>query len=445
MSLSHAALQSAIAAMGPPSEARLSFDPARSSGSRMFVLGDQVTGADNQRLVLDMTGHVASQFAGYMHPKLTSPAALQELGLAASARYASGDFGTPYRARLAPVFRRTVMRDRFTHSILFMEGARAVEAAGKIAFYARQGEADVDLNDEGVWLTPSRGFHGRSVFALSLTQSFDPRKHENMPRMRGIERISCPTATESEDASKLRERDDAALAELRARLTVLGPRFIGFVMEPMPGEGGYLFYSQYFMQKLEALVREFGGVFIIDEIQTAFAGGRVFLHEHYGVTPDLVTFGKKFGCSGVLAGAEFTARYPRHPLAVSESRESSTWSGDPAADVRLRLFLELLEEENLLQHAEEVGGFLRAAIRKLAGEHNALRNVRGLGLLNAVDLPDAKFRDTLVDECLRQDLLVLGCGRQSLRFCPALTVTHDEATEAADRLSRALQALAAVR
>ncbi|MCB0344910.1 MAG: aminotransferase class III-fold pyridoxal phosphate-dependent enzyme, partial [Bdellovibrionales bacterium] len=211
-----------IKMLGQSPESGITFSPEQSVGCRMFALGDPVTGPHNKRHVLDMTGHVASMLFGYNHVALTGEAVERELALAAKTRFASGDFGTPFRGLLGPVFRRVVMQDVFTHSIFFTEGARAVECACKIAHYCRQSETSTELDKVGKWLTPDIGFHGRSVLALSLTTSYDVRKHKNMPYMDCVEKVSCPTILENENIEDLRAREDEALYEIQQKIKELG-------------------------------------------------------------------------------------------------------------------------------------------------------------------------------------------------------------------------------
>lgn len=435
-----------IELIGQTPEAGITFSPEQSFGCMMYVLGDPVTGRHNKRHVLDMAGHVASMLLGYNHPALMSEDVSNELALAARCRFASGDFGTPFRGMLGPVFQRTVMRNYYTHSIFFTEGARAVECACKIGFYCRQDDVSLNLEKEGRWLTPQTGFHGRSVLALSLTKSYDLRKHHNMPVMDCVERVACPTIGERENPEDLRAREDEALYDIDQKMKALGERFIGFVMEPMLGEGGYQFYSARFLQELESLIRKYRGIFIIDEIQTAFACGRVFLHEAYDVTPDLVVFGKKFGMSGVLSTEQFTQNYPWHPLAKPESRVSSTWSGDPVADVRLRAMLEFLETSKVMQLSIGLGSLLRDGLERIRNSEvgrSMLSHVRGDGLLAAVDVSDAQTRSKLINACLENDLLVVGCGFRSIRFCPPITITQKEIALCLERFERAVRSLAA--
>ncbi|MCB0343980.1 MAG: aminotransferase class III-fold pyridoxal phosphate-dependent enzyme, partial [Bdellovibrionales bacterium] len=125
----------------------------------------------------------------------------------------------------------------------------------------------------------------------------------------------------------------------------------------------------------------------------------------------------------------FTKRFPSHPLADPQSRVSSTWSGDPVADVRLRLMLEYLEERGYLQKVQPLGKRLRTGLQQVIDTLAApgqLFHVRGVGLLSALDAIDSMLRSRLLAACLERDLLLLPCGLRSIRFCPPITISEDE-------------------
>ena len=167
--------------------------------------------------------------------------------------------------------------------------------------------------------------------------------------------------------------------------------------------------------------------------------GRFWAHEHFDVQPDLVAFGKKMQICGMIAGPRLDEE-PENVFKVS-SRINSTWGGNLVDMVRSQRYLEIIEEEHLVDHAAEVGQHLLTGLQAMAADEPAMfSNPRGLGLMCAIDLPDGSVRNAVADKAYDLGLMILGCGHRSLRFRPPLDVTRGEIEEALDILRRAAHA-----
>ena len=174
--------------------------------------------------------------------------------------------------------------------------------------------------------------------------------------------------------------------------------------------------------------------------------GRMWAHEHFDVRPDLLAFGKKSQVCGMMAGPRLDEE-PDNVFRVS-SRINSTWGGTLVDMVRSQRYLEIIEEERLIENAANVGAHLLRGLEALQRSRPDLfSNARGRGLMCAIDLPDAASRDATGERAFELGMVILGCGERSLRCAsvpsasvrrvPPLDVTAAEVDEALDILARA--------
>ncbi len=165
---------------------------------------------------------------------------------------------------------------------------------------------------------------------------------------------------------------------------------------------------------------------IFDEVQTGVGlTGTMWVHEQLGVTPDIMAFGKKMQVCGVVATNRIDD-IPDHVFKVS-SRINSTWGGSLTDMVRATRYLEIIEEDNLVDNARNMGNVLLSSLNTYTEEFSEIMsNARGRGLFAAFDLKDAETRDKFRKHCYDAGLIILGCGEKSVRFRPPLTLSEDE-------------------
>ncbi len=178
---------------------------------------------------------------------------------------------------------------------------------------------------------------------------------------------------------------------------------------------------------------------MLDEVQTGVGmTGTAWAYQQLGLEPDIVAFAKKMQVGGIMAGRRIE-QVPDNVFELS-GRINSTWGGGLVDMVRARRILEIIEREQLIDHAAQVGGWFLGELRGLAERHpEAVSNVRGLGLLSAFDMPSTAGRDEAVQRLREQErVLVLPCGERSVRFRPALNVTVEELGLAIAALDRVL-------
>jgi len=174
---------------------------------------------------------------------------------------------------------------------------------------------------------------------------------------------------------------------------------------------------------------------IFDEVQTGIGiTGKMWAFEHLSVVPDIISFGKKTQVCGVLANKEKFDEIPNNVFRES-SRINSTFGGNFIDMLRFQLVMEVIEKENLLENANIVGEYLLEGLQNLAQKYpEKLSNARGKGLMCAIDLPSGDQRDQLRSELYNDNLIILACGDQSIRFRPHLNVTKEEIQIALDKI-----------
>jgi L-lysine 6-transaminase len=212
------------------------------------------------------------------------------------------------------------------------------------------------------------------------------------------------------------------------------------IIEPIQAEGGDHHFRAEFLQALERVCRERECFFIVDEVQTGIGiTGRMWGHEHFGIRPDALAFGKKTQCCGCLVGPKVDLE-PQNVFNVP-SRINSTWGGNLTDMVRFARFLEIIDEERLVENARDVGAELLQGLQAIEREGGALRNARGRGLMIAFDLESAAQRKRLLDGLVDDGLLALPCGPLSIRFRPPLNLSRSEAGAGLDIVRKSLRAL----
>ncbi|MDP9405731.1 MAG: L-lysine 6-transaminase [Actinomycetota bacterium] len=409
--------------------------------------GSQLVDARDGGRYLDMFTFYASSPLGMNHPALADDDRFRaDLLAAAMNKPANSDVYTTAMAEFVATFARVLGDPALPYLFLVEGGALAVENALKTAFdwKSRHNEAhgrSPELGTKVLHLT--RAFHGRSGYTLSLTNT-DPVKVARFPKF-DWPRIDAPLVRFPIDDF----HDEIAAAEARsldqARTAFAAhPHDIAcFVAEPIQCEGGDNHLRPEFLQAMQALCREHDALFVLDEVQTGCGvTGSAWAYQQLGVEPDVVAFGKKLQVCGVMAGGRLD-EVDDHVFRVS-SRINSTWGGNLADMVRARRVLEVIEADELIPRAGQLGKRLRDGLHALAAAHPALAsNARGRGLLCAMDLRDRATRDRAVELARRDErVLLLGCGKRTLRLRPSLAVTEDELDQALAALDRTLTRLA---
>jgi len=407
--------------------------------------GAWVHDARSGRDYLDFYTFFGSSPIGYNHPKMKDPAFLEVLHRVAQLKPSLSDVYSVDYAQFVETFSRLAVPSYLPHTFFVEGGALAVENTLKVAFdwKVRRNRARGVAGEVGGQIAHFReAFHGRSGYTLSLTNT-DPRKTDFFPKFKWPRidnpKLRFPVTAEVE--SDVKAREEQALDQLRRAFADNPDDIAAIIIEPIQAEGGDNHFRAEFLQALQRLADENECFFIVDEVQTGIGlTGRMWGHEHFGLKPDALAFGKKTQVCGCLVGPKVD-REPENAFKVA-SRINSTWGGGLTDMVRFGRFLEIIDEERLVENARTTGAHLLAGLQGLQDELGGLMtNARGRGLMLAFDLPGTEQRDRAHRRIVDEGLFLLTCGVRSIRFRPPLNLSPKEADTALDLLRRALRSL----
>lgn len=382
---------------------------------------------DGQRL-FDWAGYFGSKLLGHNHPGLYEPSYVERLVLAANNKVANPDFLTPqcldyYRMlhRVAP----TAMRNPKLEIYAVNSGAEAVENMMKylVAKFNHKKASEGKPVGNRRFLYFDKAFHGRTVFALNVTQTTDPVATKDFHGLTLNGNIKLPFPAFDGDASHSDNLAAAmkALNQVESALKLMSDEIVGIIVEPIQGAGGHRVALPEFFQGLSELAHRHGVYMAFDEVQTGLgATGKMWAVDHFDLphAPMAIATGKKFGC-GVVYMLE-----PLTDIGVLDS----TWGGTLADMVRVVREMEIVASEGLIEKAAINGEHLASGLRKIVAEFAPMTfNVRGLGLYQGFSLDTPSRKSELIQVALENnDLLLLGAGKRSIRTRPNLSVTIEE-------------------
>jgi len=394
---------------------------------------------------LDFCMFFASNPIGYNHPKMQDPEFLAVLHRVAQLKPSLSDFYGVEYAWFVDTFGRVAMPEHLRYTFFVEGGALGVENALKTAFdwKVRRNRAKGIPGQKGQQIVHFRqAFHGRSGYTLSLTNT-DPRKTDLFPRFPWprIDNPGLRFPVTPEGLADTKAAEERALEQIEQAFADNPDDIAAILIEPIQAEGGDVHFRPEFLRALEQKARQHDVFFVLDEVQTGVGiTGRMWAHEHWGLRPDAVAFGKKIQLGGCMVGPRVDE--VEDNVFKLSSRINSTWGGNLTDMVRSARFLEILQEDALVENTRVVGERLLAGLvaleRELGGK---LGNARGLGLMLAFDLDTPELRDRALERMLANGLLLLPCGVRSIRFRPPLNLTAAEADTALDLVRRSLKEL----
>ncbi|MEK7264178.1 MAG: L-lysine 6-transaminase [Bacteroidota bacterium] len=386
---------------------------------------DAVTG----KKILDFFTCVASLPLGFNHPKLKEPQFLAKLTRASINKPSLSDIYTIEFAEFVQTFARVAQPEYLPHAFFIDTGTLAVENALKAAFDWKIKKNFIKgyREEKGTQIIHfERSFHGRSGYTLSLTNT-EKVKTDLFPKFKWP-RIINPSMKFPLNENTLQETErleQLAIAQITTAFQQHKDDIAAIIIEPIQGEGGDNHFRKEFFIALRQLADENEAMLIFDEVQTGVGlTGKMWAHQYF-VQPDMVAFGKKMQVCGFMCGKRIE-EIPDNVFAVS-SRLNSTWGGNLTDMVRAQRYLEVIEEDKLVENAQLVGEHLQQRLQELQQEFpHKVSNARGRGLLCAFDLPTAEMRNAVKSKCYTDGVIILGSGERSMRFRPALTIQPNE-------------------
>jgi len=396
------------------------------TGELVLERGEGVHVFDDQgRRYLDAQAGLWYCHVGYGRAEIAAAAAAQLRALPAYSAYT--DFATRPAIEAAE---RIAALSELDGAVVFLTsgGGESIESAAKLArrYFSLVGEPE-----RTVLISRDRAYHGMGAFGTSLAGPAVYREGIQAP-------VSGVVHVQWDSAAALRE----AIASVGAE------RVAAFFCEPIIGAGGVLAPPPGYLEEVQAICREAGCLFVVDEVITGF--GRVgtwFASTRFGLEPDLITFAKGstsgyLPLGGVIASGRVAEPFWQ-PGGGVVFRQGYTYSGHAAVAAASLANLDILEQEGIVERAGPLEADLAAALAPLA-DHPLVSEVRaGVGVMAAVQLSDVSLADRVVAAARDAGVLTRLVVGGALQVSPALVITHAELDELADGLARALDACAA--
>jgi 4-aminobutyrate aminotransferase len=381
--------------------------------------GAVVEDVDGNRF-LDCAAGIAVNSTGVSHPDVVRAIAEQ----AQKFIHMSGtDFYYEGQVRLAEELAAIVPIEGEVRSFFGNSGTEATEAAVKLSRYHTKRQGLIAFIGS---------FHGRSMGALSLTASKVVQRRGFGPLLPGVFHAPYP------DTYRFNGTPDACAAASLSFITdqifphlVAADEVAAIVVEPIQGEGGYIVPPPAFFQGLREVASRHGIVLVVDEVQSGMGRtGRMFALEHFGVKADVVNIAK-----GIASGLPLGVTCARADMmAWPPGAHASTFGGNPVACAAALATIKLLKEQ-FIANAAAVGAHLLQGLRALQAKHPLIGDVRGMGLMIGVELVKdratkeraTEARAALVQTMFRRGILILGAGKNAVRFAPPLVLTKAQA------------------
>ncbi|MCX5043682.1 aminotransferase class III-fold pyridoxal phosphate-dependent enzyme [Aldersonia sp. NBC_00410] len=393
--------------------------------------GSWIFGTDGRRY-LDFTTGIGVTSTGHCHPKVVE-AARAQAGSIIHAQYTT----VLHRPLLELTDKLGEVLPRGLDSVFYAtSGSEAVEASIRLARMAT-GRPNI--------IAFHGGFHGRTVAAASLTSAGTKFRSGFAPLMAGVHLAPFPYAYRY--GWDVDTAVDFALRELDYLLQTVSsvPDTAAFIIEPVLGDGGYLPTPPRFLDGLRERADRHGIVLIIDEVQAGVGRtGKFWGHEYSTATPDIIITAKGlasgFPISAIAASSELMSK-------AWPGSQGGTYGGNAVAAAAAVATLDVVREEGLVENARVRGDQLGAALQELQAQHPQIGDVRGLGLMQALEFttaegePDPAAAVAVQQAAVDQDLLLLTCGGYGnvVRVVPALIVRADEIADGVQRLAAALK------
>ncbi|CAM4168110.1 4-aminobutyrate--2-oxoglutarate transaminase [Bacillus paramycoides] len=388
--------------------------------------GAIITDVDGNELI-DFAGGIGMQNVGHCHPKVVK--AIQEQ---VESSIHSCFHVAPYESYIALAERLNELTPGdFKKKTMFANsGAEAVENAVKIARKATGRSAIVSFE---------RAYHGRTLMTMSLTSKVKPYKHGFGPFAPEVYKLPYPYYYRADEGLTQEEVDAQILAYFERFMLeeVASDNIAAIILEPLQGEGGFIVPTTTFMRGVRNICDKYGIVMIADEIQTGFARtGSLFAMDHFGVAPDLMTFSKS-----VAAGMPLSAITGRAELmdASGPGQLGGTFSGSPVACAAALAVLDVIEEENLVKRAIEIGERMMEVFNSWKDKYEVVGDVRGIGAMTAIELvkdketkePATEEVKAIMKETHSKGVITISAGIYSnvLRFLPPLVITDEQLEE----------------
>jgi len=396
--------------------------------------GAVVEDVDGNRF-LDCAAGIAVNSTGVSHPEVVKAIADQ----AAKFIHMSGtDFYYEPQVRLAEGLASIAPIEGPVRTFFGNSGTEATEASLKLARYHTKRQNIIAFLGS---------FHGRSMGSMALTASKVIQRRGFGPLLPGVYHALYPDPYRSKGGADQCAAECLAFIKDQLFVQLVAPDEVAaIVVEPIQGEGGYVVPPKAFLQGRRELATEHGILLVVDEVQSGMGRtGKMFASEHFDLKADVVNIAK-----GIASGLPLGVTCARADvMAWPPGAHASTFGGNPVSCAAALATIRLLRD-GMVKNAAAVGAHLMAGLKALAGKHPLIGDVRGRGLMIGVELVRDRQtkeraieeRDAIVSACFARGLLLLGAGKNSIRFSPPLVLTREQADTAIAIFDQALSEVA---
>ena len=394
--------------------------------------GAMIEDLDGNRF-LDFNAGIAVCATGHCHPRVVR--AIQEQA-EKLLHYSGTDFYYENMVTLAEKLQSLVPGGGPRRVYFGNSGTEAIEASLKMARYHTGREKFIAFLG---------GFHGRTMGALSLTGSKSVQKKGFGPLLSGVAHIpyaNCYRCNYGKQVETCNVECVKVIEDQLIRHILPASEIAGIIAEPVQGEGGYVVPPQKFIDELQSVAAKYKIPIIWDEVQAGMGRtGKMFAVEHFGVNPDILALAK-----GIASGLPLSAVVTKPEwMQWTPGAHASTFGGNPVAIASSLATIELLEAE-LMENARRLGERMLGRMREWPKRFAHVGRVQGLGLMIGFELVKdqtskeryPELRDRIEQMAFERGLLILGCGPNSIRLCPPLTINQDQADFALDTLEACL-------
>jgi 4-aminobutyrate aminotransferase len=397
--------------------------------------GAIVEDVDGNRF-LDMNAGIAVVATGHCHPHVVEAIRRQSERLI----HMSGtDFYYENMVELAEKLARLAPGGMQRRVYFGNSGTEAIEAAIKMARYH---------TGRDKFIAFFGGFHGRTLGSLSLTGSKTVQRKGFGPLVPGVTHIPfayCYRCAYNKKPETCAVECVKVIEDQLTRYILPAEEIAAIVLEPVQGEGGYVVPPQKFFDELQRVAKKLGIAIIADEVQSGMGRtGKMWASSHFQLNPDILALAK-----GIASGLPLGATIAGVDLMQwKPGAHASTFGGNPVAVASALATLELLESE-LVENAARTGAFMMDRMREWPLRFRHVGDVRGMGLMIGIEFVKDRqtrerfpeLRDQLTEMAFQRGMLVLGAGPNSIRLCPPLVLTRDQADFAVSTLEGCLDQL----
>jgi acetylornithine aminotransferase/acetylornithine/N-succinyldiaminopimelate aminotransferase len=358
---------------------------------------------------LDFLSGIGVMALGYSHPAITKVIREQ----AGKLVHVSNLFYTEQPSALA---QKLVKLSGLNRAFFSNSGTEAWEGALKIA---RAVASSKGLKKRTKFLALENSFHGRTMGSVATTYTEKYRK-PFAPVMPGV------TFVKFDDVEDLKAKFDDDVCAV--------------CIETIQGEGGIHPVSREFLKTARELTKKSGALLLLDEIQCGLGRtGKMFAYQYYGLKPDVVTLAKPLA-AGLPLGAILVTEDVA--AAIHPGMHGTTFGGGPLSCAVALEVLKVIEDEKILDHVKEVGGYFLDLLQQLDARHGCIVDVRGVGLMVGLELDSAELAKTVQKAMLEKKIIINRTHEKVLRFLPPFVVTKKQVETVVQALDQILSSCA---